>query len=179
MKCAAHAIALTHILHQVLSSTSILAGWLEAFQWQWNAAMTLVGIVLAYPHDDSAGAARGAIDLSVAVLENFGNSFAVAAGAANILRELCAKIDVLIEKSQGQKVVGLETMQLVTSYQKVNEGTLMDGNFPALPSMDESLDFFNVTAPDLRGVLAQSIDIMATDMYDDFDFSGINDGFIN
>lgn len=179
MNCAAHAIALTHILHQVLTSTSILAGWLEAFQWQWNAAMTLVGIVLAYPHDDSAAAARSAIDLSVAVLENFGNSFAVAAGAANILRELCAKVDVLIEKSQGQKVVRLETMQLVTSYQEVNEGTLMDDNFPALPSMDESLDFFNVTAPDLRGVLAQSIDIMATDMYDDFDFSGINDGFIN
>lgn len=179
MNCAAHAIALTHILHQVLTSTSILAGWLEAFQWQWNAAMTLVGIVLAYPHDDSAAAARSAIDLSVAVLENFGNSFAVAAGAANILRELCAKVDVLIEKSQGQKVVRLETMQLVTSYQEANEGTLMDDNFPALPSMDESLDFFNVTAPDLRGVLAQSIDIMATDMYDDFDFSGINDGFIN
>ena len=179
MKCAAHAMALTYMMHQVLTSTSILAGWLEAFQWQWNAAMTLVGIVLAYPHDDSTGAARSTIDLSVAVLENFGNSFAVAAGAANIVGELCAKIDVLIEKSQGKKGVRLEKMQLVTNYQEVDEESLMDGNFSALPPMDESLGFFNETAPELRGVLAQSIDIMATDMYDDFELSGINDGYLN
>lgn len=179
MKCAAHAMALTHMMHQVLTSTSILAGWLEAFQWQWNAAMTLVGIVLAYPQDDSTGAARSTIDLSVAVLENFGNSFAVAAGAANILGELCAKVDVLIEKSQGKKGVRLEKMQLVTNYQEVDEESLMDGNFPALPSTDESLGFFNVTAPEFRGVLAQSIDIMATDMYDDFDLSGINEGYLH
>ena len=179
MKCAAHAMALTHLMHQVLTSTSILAGWLEAFQWQWNAAMTLVGIVLAYPHDDSTGAARSTIDLSVAVLENFGNSFAVAAGAANILRELCAKVDVLIEKCQGTKGVRVEKMQLVTNYQGVDEESLMNGSFPALPSMDESLGFFDVTAPEFRGVLTQSIDLMATDMYDDFDLSGINDGYLN
>ena len=179
MKCAAHAMALTHMMHQVLTSTSILAGWLEAFQWQWNAAITLVGIVLAYPHDGSTGAARSTIDLSVAVLENFGNSFAVAAGAANILGELCAKVDMLIEKSQEQKGVRLEKMQLVTNYQEVDEESLMDGNFPALPSMDESLGFFNMTAPEFRGLLAQSIDIMATDMHDGFDLSGMNDGYLN
>ena len=179
IKCAAHAMALTHMMHQVLTSTSILAGWLEAFQWQWNAAMTLVGFVLAYPHDDSTAAARSTIDLSVAVLENFGNSFAAAAGAANIMGELRAKIDVLIEENQGKEGVRLDRMQLVTGYQEVDEESLMDGNFPALPSMDESLGFFNATAPELRGVLAQSIDILATDMYDDFDLSGINDGYPN
>ena len=179
MKCAAHAMALTHMMHQVLTSTSILAGWLEAFQWQWNAGMTLVGIVLAYPQDDWTGAARSTIDLSVAVLDNFGNSFAVAAGAANILGELCAKVDVLTEKSQGKKVVTLEKTQVVTSIQEVDEESLMDGNLPALPSMDESSGFFNVTTPDFRGVLAQSIDIMATDMYDDFDLSGINVSYPN
>jgi hypothetical protein len=34
--CAAHAIAYTNIAHQVLSSTSILDGWHEVFQWQWK-----------------------------------------------------------------------------------------------------------------------------------------------
>lgn len=178
-KCAAHAMALTHMMHQVITSTSILAGWLEAFQWQWNAAMTLVGIVLAHPHDDSTGAARSTIDLSVAVLENFGNSFAIAAGAANIVGELCTKIDELMEKSQGKKGVRLEKIPMVTGYREVDEDSLMDGNFPALPSMDESLDFLNVSGPEFRGVLAQSIDIMATDMFDDFDLSGINDGYLN
>ena len=179
MKCSAHAMALTHIMHQVLTSTSILAGWLEAFQWQWNAAMTLVGIVLAFPHDDSTGAARSTIDLSVAVLEHFGNSFAVAAGAANIMGELCAKVDVLIEQSRGKKVVRLEKMQLVTNYQEVGEESLMEQTSAALPSIDESLGIFNVTAPEFRGLLAQSIDIMATEMYDDFDLSGVNEGYLN
>ena len=179
MKCAGHAMALTHMMHQVLTSTSILAGWLEAYQWQWNAAMTLVGILLAYPQDDWTVAARSTIDLSFAVLESFGNSFAVAAGAAKILGELCAKVDVLTEKSQGKKVVRLEKIQVVTSIQEVDEETPMDGNIPALPSMDESLGFFNETAPEFRDVLAQSIDIMATDMYDDFDLSGINDDYLN
>jgi hypothetical protein len=36
MTCAAHAIALTKIAHQVLTSTSILDGWHEVFQWQWK-----------------------------------------------------------------------------------------------------------------------------------------------
>ena len=179
MKCSAHAMALTHMMHQVLTSTSILAGWLEAFQWQWNAAMTLVGIVLAFPHGDPTGAARNTIDLSLAVLEDFGNSFGVAAGAANILGILCAKVDVLIEKSHGKKDVRLEKMQLVINYQEVAEESLVDGDSAALPSMDESLGFFNATAPEFRGLLAQSIDIMSTEMYDDFDLSRSNDGYIN
>ena len=179
VKCAAHAMALIHMMHQVLTSTSILAGWLETFQWQWNAAMTLVGFVLAYPHDDSTGAARSTIDLSLAVLENYGNSFAVAARAANIMGELRAKVDMLIEKSQGKEGVRLENMPLATDYQGIDEGTLKDANFPDLPSMDESLGFFNVTAPELRGVLAQSMDFIAMDMYNDFDFPGIYDGYPN
>ena len=177
VKCAAHAMALTHMMYQVLTSTSILAGWLEAFQWQWNAAITLVGFVLAYPHDDSSGAARNTIDISVAVLENFGNSFAVAARAANIMGELCAKVDVLTEKSQRKEGVRVETMQPATDYEEVDEETLMNGNVPALSFMDESLGFFNLAAPDLRGVLAQSRDFIATDMYNDFDLSGINVGY--
>ena len=177
MKCAAHAMALTHMMHQVLTSTSILAGWLEAFQWQWNAAMTLVGFALAYPHDDSTGAARSTIELSVAVLENFGNGFAVAAGAANIIGALCAKVDVLMEKGRGKEGVRLDQMQAVSGYQAVDEASLMDGSFSELPSMNESLDFFDVTAPELGGVLGQSMDLMGTDMYDDLDLSGVNDGY--
>ena len=141
--------------------------------------MTLVGIVLAYPHDDSAGPARNAIDLPFAVLENFGYNFAVAAETANILGELYTMVDALIEKSQRKEVFRLETMQLVTSYSEVERESLMNGNYPVLPSMDESLGFFNVTTPDLRGVSAQSIEIVATDMYDDLDLSSINDGYLN
>jgi hypothetical protein len=36
IRCAAHAIELTKIVHQVLEVTSILDGWHEVFHWQWK-----------------------------------------------------------------------------------------------------------------------------------------------
>ena len=91
--------------------------------------------------------------------------------------ELCAKVDVLTEKSQGKESVGVETMQPATDYERVDEETLMNDNVPALCIMDESLGFFNLAAPDLRGVLAQSRDFITRDMYNDFDSSGMNVGY--
>ncbi|EEU36840.1 uncharacterized protein NECHADRAFT_1708, partial [Fusarium vanettenii 77-13-4] len=93
MRCARHAATLTKIMHQVLSSTDILNGWHEAFQWQWNAAMTLVGFVLAYPQAASTAEARKAIDVSLDVLDLYGASFAVAAKAADVVRRLRAEVD--------------------------------------------------------------------------------------
>jgi hypothetical protein len=99
--CAAHAMALTHIVHQVLSDTSILDGWIEAFQFQWNAAMTLVGFILAYPClSSTTTAARAAIDVAVAVLDVFGNSFKVATSAASIVRDLGNKAEIILEQSR-------------------------------------------------------------------------------
>jgi len=179
IKCAAHAMALTHMMHQVLSSTSILAGWHEAFQWQWNAAMTLVGFVLAHPQGVSTRAARSTIDLSVAVFENFGNSFAVAAGAANIMSELCTKVDLLIEQSQGKEGFALDKLQLVIGCQEAGDENFMNGNFTAAPTVDGPPSFFDEPAAELMGVLAQSIDIFAADIYNDFDLSGIDSSFLD
>ncbi|KAK4240926.1 fungal-specific transcription factor domain-containing protein [Achaetomium macrosporum] len=106
IKCALHAMALTNIMHQVLLTTTILAGWHEAFQLQWNAAITLVGFVLSHPHSASAAEARKAIDLSVAVFDIFSNSFAVATSAAKIMRDLGAKVDFL-KQQQGQSDTSL------------------------------------------------------------------------
>lgn len=174
LKCAAHAMALTHIMHQVLTSTSILAGWHEAFQWQWNAAMTLVGFGLAHPHGALTLAVRSTIDLSITVFEIFGNSFAVAASAANIMSELSAKVDMLIEQNQGKEGVTLDKMQLVTDYHEAGDGSRMNGNFTAALTGNESLSFSDVTAAARPGVSPQSIDIFATDMYNDFDLSSID-----
>jgi hypothetical protein len=47
--CAAHAIEYTNIAHQVLSSTSILDGWHEAFQWQWKYATFYISHSISSP----------------------------------------------------------------------------------------------------------------------------------
>ncbi|KAJ5118059.1 hypothetical protein N7526_011082 [Penicillium atrosanguineum] len=96
-KCALHAITLTSITHQALSSTTVLTGWHESFQWQWNASMTIVGFVLANPHNELVSEARRAVDVSIAIFDMFGKCFAVATSAARILRGLAPKIDFLLQ----------------------------------------------------------------------------------
>lgn len=96
--CVYHALAITNILRQVIAGTNILTGWYEAFQWQWNAVLSIVGFILAYPGHPSTPSARSAIDSAVGVLETFGANFAVAASAANVTRDLAAKADFLIAR---------------------------------------------------------------------------------
>ncbi|KAF7158667.1 hypothetical protein CNMCM6106_005457 [Aspergillus hiratsukae] len=95
VSCVNHAIAITHILRQILTATDFLKGWYEAFQWQWNSTLSMLGFILAYPSHPSTSTARAAIDSAIAVFEVFGNNFAVAASAANVTRGLAAKADFL------------------------------------------------------------------------------------
>lgn len=93
--CLNHAIAITDILNQVHTTTEYLKGWYEAFQWQWNATLSMLGFILAYPLHPSTAAARAAIDDAITVFEVFGNHFAVAASAADVTRSLVNKADFL------------------------------------------------------------------------------------
>ena len=182
IKCAAHAMALTHMMHQVLSSTSILAGWHEAIQWQWNAAMTLVGFVLMYPRSESTPAARTAIDLSVAVLEVFGNSVAVAASGANIMSDLGTKVDLLYEQNQGMRGTSQnldsapENMPMDLGGGQAADDSFTNGSFDMM-QLDGFLNFDDDTAAEITGVLAQSIDLFAGETYNNYDWLGVNSNF--
>ena len=101
LKSALHAITLTNLLHQVLTTSPIMAGWHEAFFWQWNAVVTLAGFVLAYPRSPSNPTARRAIDVAVTVFDMFTDSCLVSGGAADITRKLAAQVDLLMQLGQG------------------------------------------------------------------------------
>jgi hypothetical protein len=189
VKCAAHAMALTHIMHHVILSTSILAGWHEAFQWQWNASMTLVGFVFAYPQGSLTVSARCAIDLSIAVLEDFGNSFAIAGSAATILSDLRAKVDIVVEQSQRKQGGGRKQPQqhqqqqlnlnavneklqlIIPDSEETGYNLLPNGDFSAAQSLDESLILDSQATAEIMEILAQSMDISA-ETYHDLDSSG-------
>lgn len=96
--CVNHAIAITRIMHQVLVDSDLLRGWHEAFQWQWNATLSLIGYILAFPLTPLTLSARQAIDCAIDVFETFGRSFAIAASAANVTRDLTAKADMLVHR---------------------------------------------------------------------------------
>ncbi|KAL4816977.1 fungal-specific transcription factor domain protein [Aspergillus spinulosporus] len=95
VSCVKHATTITHLLYEILATIDFYKGWYEAYQWQWNATLSLIGFVLAYPtHPESAGA-RAALDMAITVFEVFGNHFAVAKRAADVTQRLVAKADIL------------------------------------------------------------------------------------
>ncbi|KAL5045995.1 hypothetical protein BDW71DRAFT_207677 [Aspergillus fruticulosus] len=95
ISCVKHATAITHALYGMLTTNEFLKGWYEAYQWQWNATLSLVGFVLAYPLHPASAGARVALDTAIAVFGVFGNHFAVAKRAADVTRGLVTKADVL------------------------------------------------------------------------------------
>ncbi|KIW04706.1 uncharacterized protein PV09_04439 [Verruconis gallopava] len=97
--CINHAVALTNIIYQVLSETDLLNGWHESFQWQWNATVTTLGFLFAYPISQSSAIARRSIDKAIKAFELFGsNNVAVSLSAANVTRDLVEKSDVLASR---------------------------------------------------------------------------------
>lgn len=164
-RCARHAIALTNITHQALSSTAILAGWHESFQWQWNSAMTLVGFVLAYPQSSVTVAARDAITLSISVFDIFGNSFAVANSAASIVRDLVTKIDFLA-KQVWQKQYVSDNNKEAASQVPLPYGMMDSHSVPYMhnepllfQAANGSLDFGDMSFEAMQDTLNMAFDI--------------------
>ncbi|KAL6232425.1 hypothetical protein BDW75DRAFT_247156 [Aspergillus navahoensis] len=159
MRCAAHAVSLSTITHQVLEETSILDGWHEAFYCQWNAAMTLIGVVMVYPYSPIAAEIKDAIGLAVAVFQNFGAKFPVAANAMKIIRCLLLKADLL---------AGQDLNQNHNEYLASPEATLWDD----LSSLRREYPFNGNPVPDTvdgNGNMGQSeLDLL--DLAVDVDF---------
>jgi hypothetical protein len=93
--CVNHAISYTLIMHQAVTETELMSGWTDFFSLQWNAAITIIGFVIASPIHSATRKAHGAIDKAVAVFDVFGCTFAVSADAAAIARDMMSKADTL------------------------------------------------------------------------------------
>ena len=148
---ALHAIALTDITHQALTTTSVLTGWHEAFQWQWSAAITLVGFVVAYPQAPSIAAAKKAIDTSIAVFEIFGESFVIGSKAANTMRSLVTTVDLLRRR---QAAAGL---YIPSDIQPVVPDELRSGMDSFMAS--EPFDFDGITSGQMQDIFQVALSI--------------------
>ncbi|KAJ9156153.1 Fungal specific transcription factor domain-containing protein [Pleurostoma richardsiae] len=98
VQCVHHAITITNIMHQALAQTDILTGWHEAFQWQWNATLTMLGFILANPVHGSTPAVRRAVDVATENFDFLGNNLAMASSSAAVTRDLAAKGDLLTNR---------------------------------------------------------------------------------
>lgn len=96
--CVAHAITMTRIIHRALDKTALLDGWHEAFQWQWNSAITLFGYFFAHPFSPQSSRVRITIDMAIQAFEVFGKHFASGIRAARVAKGLAEKADVLFQR---------------------------------------------------------------------------------
>lgn len=99
-ECLAHAAAITDILHDVFArDREVLYGWHRAYQFQWNAAISMIAFALGEPGSSSTPWLVDEIEKAIANLEIFGRSFAVARSAERIIRELYGRLHArLVER---------------------------------------------------------------------------------
>ena len=98
ISCLNHAIAITGTLYHVLTEYDILNGSHDAYKYQWDAAMSIIGFLFGFPVCANAQSARRAMETVLSIFDIFGNNFAVAASAVNVMRDLIAKSDLVIER---------------------------------------------------------------------------------
>ena len=98
ISCLNHAIASTNIMLQILKNTDILNGWHEAYQYQWDATVAMVGFIFANPVCPPTPTARRTVNKAIEVFDLLRNNFAVAASAASITRDLAVKVDSFLDR---------------------------------------------------------------------------------
>lgn len=93
-----HAIVITNIISQGLKSTDVLNGWYDIYHFQWNATLTIVGFIFANPMCPPTPTARRTLNSAIKVFEGLRNSFAIAASAVYVVRDLAAKVDIFLNR---------------------------------------------------------------------------------
>lgn len=109
-----HAITITNIIYQVLKESNFLAGFHETFQWQWNATITLIGFIFAFPNGSLTMPARDALITAIDVFDIIGKYLGIACSAASVARDLFARIEHLISSSNSQ--IGIQKSVEISSF---------------------------------------------------------------
>lgn len=100
INCLNHAISLTNILHQILTDTDLLRGWSPIIQYQWDAALCILGFILANPVCPPSPAARKCIQTAINSFEIMGKYFAASRAAAQVMRRYAEQAEILVQKFQ-------------------------------------------------------------------------------
>ncbi|KAG9255437.1 uncharacterized protein F5Z01DRAFT_635709 [Emericellopsis atlantica] len=110
----AHAVALTHLIHQGMIHTDIFTGCYQAFEWQMDAVYAMAAFASAYPLCPSALRAREGLRLA-------GEMF-VRYGAGNGAAKRMGKLTEDLERQVGDIVDGFTAGMQITPPQSERSG---------------------------------------------------------
>ncbi|KAJ5736339.1 uncharacterized protein N7483_001464 [Penicillium malachiteum] len=92
-----HALKVTEIIHRRMLNHDALYGCSDVYQYVWNALLTLVGFLLAYPLCYWVPIARQHVELSFQIFDTAKTSNPIASRAAHLARYLLGRVDALME----------------------------------------------------------------------------------
>ncbi|KAJ5629996.1 hypothetical protein N7528_003653 [Penicillium herquei] len=92
-----HALKVTEIIHQRMLNHDALYGCSDVYQYVWNAVLTLIGFLLAYPLCYWVPIARQNVELSFQIFETAKNSNPIACRAAHLTSYLLGRVNALME----------------------------------------------------------------------------------
>jgi hypothetical protein len=140
--CVNHAITITTTIHQLLTRSTLIDGWIEIFQWQWNAAISLAGYIIAYPTGLLVSIARTTLDTALATFEILSTSMSSAAAAGPKIRELVSKADSI--HSRADLATAPQAPVAYTTQSEMPGASFGDINGPDLGN-DETTGLFDNT----------------------------------
>ncbi|KAF3396495.1 hypothetical protein F1880_006677 [Penicillium rolfsii] len=92
-----HALTMIQISHNVMATQDFLHGLSELYQYLWNAVITIIGFMLAYPYCHRCSVAREYLYLALEIFDSAGKENFTATRAATLTRHLCAKVQSLVQ----------------------------------------------------------------------------------
>ncbi|KAJ5112795.1 hypothetical protein N7532_000840 [Penicillium argentinense] len=154
-----HALTMIRILHDRSTIHEILHGVSELYQHQWNAVITIIGFMLAYPYCHRCPRAREYLHLALEVFNSAGSENTTAIRAASLTRHLCTKVDTLVQMlNLGQPTPETSSSSVPTGENQIAPNTVPESTWnidhndgASLPDLNnESLwswaDFINMDA---------------------------------
>ncbi|GLA66879.1 hypothetical protein AtubIFM55763_006272 [Aspergillus tubingensis] len=97
-----HALTVTDLIHTRMLFHDALYGCSEIYQYVWNAVLTLVGFMLAYPLCYWFPLAQQHVERSLPIFEGAGTNNPIASRAAQRTRYLLGRVSALIELLSSQ-----------------------------------------------------------------------------
>ncbi|CAI7623963.1 unnamed protein product [Penicillium pancosmium] len=92
-----HAMRMIEIAYKQMKMHEIFYGNSEFYQYQWNAVITIIGFMLAYPYCHRCPRARDFLNLALEIFDSVDIESVIAVRAASLTRHLCSKVDTLVQ----------------------------------------------------------------------------------
>jgi hypothetical protein len=170
-----NSMATVDLAHRIMSTTDMLYGCCQLYQWQWNALLTLIGFVMAHPLCIYASSARQHAQLALEIFSAADPKNLVASRAAALTRSLCAKVDSLVQmlKPDNQPVTIPDDTEIQANENVDEPG---DSTEPSNFNSDALWSWTDMADPDAWTAYSDGITGVLAD-FPDLPFG--NDGFLS